>query len=318
MGFNRRAFWNTLKRNAKHIQERRRDPLQYLKNVAGVDGIPNHLPAEIKDLAPGTILFLPGSPGRAKDIPENIFDEGYTTIGNSREFNLYIGSITAEDGTTRIPVASMTSHMGFSSLEIAVTEIAAYGPNIETIIRVGSSGAMSENVKAGDIVAANTATYGFLTSLSRFILPGHRITIDDKVKSAVKRATERITKEEDQQQKDNEERLTVHYGTTYSKDRLYEDEFLTGPLISQVYHAFVKAYKAARGHSNSEMETAELYLLTKRLGKLYGTKIRAGSLNLVIGEVKGTEEVGYIPEAVKKGMPYLYKLVKYTTQELAK
>jgi uridine phosphorylase len=231
---------------------------------------------------------------------------------------LYIGSITAEDGRTKIPVASMTSHMGFSSLEIAVTEIAAYGPNIETIIRVGSSGAMSEDIKAGDVVAANDASYSFLTSLSRFIAPWHRITIDDKVNFAVKNAAARITKEEDQQHKDQNDRLTVHYGTTYSKDRLYEDEFLTGPLVSQVYHAFVKAYKAARGHSNSEMETAELYLLTERLKKLYGTKIRVGSLNLVIGEVKGVEEIGYIPDAVRKGMPKLYQLIKYTTQELAK
>ncbi len=107
-------FFDALARNRAHIEEMARDPVAYLQKIAETDGEPNHIPPQIRELPQGTVLFLPGSPGRAKDIADYVFDERTATHPNNRAFDLYAGTVCSDD--KQVPVASMTSHMGFPSL----------------------------------------------------------------------------------------------------------------------------------------------------------------------------------------------------------
>ncbi len=176
-------------------------------------------------------------------------------------------------------------------------------PNIEAVIRVATSGAMSETLSAGDIVIAESASYSYLESLAVGLAPWQRVHAHPEVVSALQRAGAHL------------EGVQVHTGLTYSKGRLYQDEFLAGSKAMQLYHALVKSVKTATGHLNSEMETAELYRLAKQLGIYLGREIKVGAFNLVIGEVRGTIEKGFVPSAFDS-MPQVYKMAKQTALEL--
>ncbi len=106
-----------------------------------------HLEGERGDYAP--ITLVPGDPKRARFIAENYLQE-------VRQVN----SVRGADGFTGtfngIPISVQAVGMGVPSAAIYYTElIRFYG--VQTIIRVGSCGGLSESVGLGDIICATGA-----------------------------------------------------------------------------------------------------------------------------------------------------------------
>ncbi len=101
-----------------------------------------HLRAEPGEFAP--IVLMPGDPLRAKYIAETFLDDA-RLVTDVRNMFGFTGSY---QGT---PVSVQGSGMGVPSIQIYATElIRDYG--VHTIVRVGSCGALPDDLKLGDVV----------------------------------------------------------------------------------------------------------------------------------------------------------------------
>jgi purine-nucleoside phosphorylase len=112
---------------------------------------------------PGEIaerILLPGDPLRAKWISENFLDDAkcYSTVRNMYGFT----------GTYRgVPVSVQGTGMGMPSASIYAHElINDYG--VKTLIRIGSCGALSEDLQLGNVVAAIGASTDSAMNRHRF------------------------------------------------------------------------------------------------------------------------------------------------------
>jgi purine-nucleoside phosphorylase len=107
-----------------------------------------HIEAKPGDYHP--IVLMPGDPLRAKWIAENFLDT-CNLVNQVRNCLGYSGTYKGK------PISIQASGMGQPSLGIYAHELYNfYG--VETIIRVGSCGGISNKVKVGDIVVALTAS----------------------------------------------------------------------------------------------------------------------------------------------------------------
>ena len=95
----------------------------------------------------GRYVLLPGDPGRCTPIAA-CFDDS-RLVAQNREFTTYTGSLGGE------PVSVTSTGIGGPSTAIAVEELAAIGA--DTFIRVGTSGAMQNYLRNGDLVIAQAA-----------------------------------------------------------------------------------------------------------------------------------------------------------------
>ena len=96
-------------------------------------------------------VLMPGDPLRAKYIAEN-FLENAQLVNNVRGVNGYTGTYHVKR------VSVMASGMGMPSIGIYSYELFNVY-DVKSIIRVGSAGAISPNVKMRDIVIAMGASY---------------------------------------------------------------------------------------------------------------------------------------------------------------
>ena len=104
--------------------------------------MPPHNEAKTGEFAP--TCLLPGDPLRAKHIAETFLDD-VKTINTVRNMLAFTGSYK---GT---PVSVMGSGMGIPSISIYAKElITEYG--VKNLIRVGSCGAVSSEVKVRDVL----------------------------------------------------------------------------------------------------------------------------------------------------------------------
>jgi purine-nucleoside phosphorylase len=109
--------------------------------------VSTHIGASPGDIAP--LVLLPGDPLRAKWIAETFLDDArcYSEV---RGMLGYTGTWQGR------PVSVQGSGMGQPSLAIYATELFREY-DVESIIRVGSAGALTEKVKLRDIVIASGA-----------------------------------------------------------------------------------------------------------------------------------------------------------------
>ena len=106
-----------------------------------------HIGAKLGDFAP-TVL-MPGDPLRAKYIAEHYLEEA-KLVNNVRGVQGYTGNYRGKR------VSVMASGMGMPSIGIYSYELFNfYG--VENIIRVGSAGALTDNLKLRDIVVGMSA-----------------------------------------------------------------------------------------------------------------------------------------------------------------
>ena len=108
---------------------------------------PIHIVTEKKNIAKN--VLTPGDPLRAKYIAENFLDN-YKLVNTIRNMYIYTGEYKGK----KVTIAS--SGMGIPSMGIYAYELYKFY-NVENIIRIGTSGTVSKDVKVGDIVISDEA-----------------------------------------------------------------------------------------------------------------------------------------------------------------
>ena len=101
-----------------------------------------HINATPDDFA--KTVLMPGDPLRARFVAEN-FLEGARLVNNVRGIQGYTGSFRG------CPVSVMASGMGMPSMGIYSYELFSFF-GVENIIRIGSAGALSPDLKLRDII----------------------------------------------------------------------------------------------------------------------------------------------------------------------
>ena len=208
-----------------------------------------HIEAKKDDYA--EVVLLPGDPLRAKWIADTFLDEArcVNTVRNC------LGYTGRRDGK---PVSVQATGMGQPSLAIYVHElITAYGVN--KLIRVGTCGGLSANVKLRDIVIAETASTD--SALYRDVFGPWRFA--PAADFGLLRAAADIAEARG---------LSWHVGGIAATDLFYH------PAGHEAYAPLI-----AHGALAVEMETATLYTLAARYGARALT-ICAMTDSLITGE----------------------------------
>ena len=112
-----------------------------------------HIQLKEGDIA--DFVILPGDPGRVDFIAEQFEDA--KEIAFNREYKTITGTYKGR------PVSVTSTGIGCPSAAIAIEELANIGA--KTLIRLGTSGAMQEHTRVGDLVIANGAVRQEGTSL---------------------------------------------------------------------------------------------------------------------------------------------------------
>jgi len=185
---------------------------------------------------PGEIaetVLLPGDPYRARWAAQK-FLKNPVLVNEVRGMLGYTGTWKGE----RVTIHG--SGMGMPSLSIYVNElIRDYGA--QTLIRIGSAGAMQERVKVRDVVLAQTASTAGSPSRTIFRDMNFAPCADFGLLQAAWKASQG--------------RVTTHVGGIYSSDTFYDER----PDLSE--------QMMRHGILCVEMEAAELYALAARHGR---------------------------------------------------
>lgn len=207
-------------------------------------------------IAPGEIpelVLLPGDPDRAKMIAEYFF-ENPEEIARNREYWSFRG--TWKD----TPVAVCSTGIGCPSAAIAIEELVKVG--CSKFVRVGTCGAISKNLRAGDLVIFTGAVRNDGTS-RQYVPIEYPAVADPDVVLALQRAA-------------NTRGASHHIGVGHSKDAFYSEfpSFVADPEgAREKWSAMERA-----GVLATEMEAAALFVI----GLLRGVKV--GTICVVVGE----------------------------------
>ncbi|PSP82885.1 uridine phosphorylase [Halobacteriales archaeon QS_1_68_17] len=217
------------------------------------DGVQYHL-----EVAPGDVadsVLLPGNPERLDTITDCW--DGATVVGDHREYRTATGT---HEGT---PVSVTSTGIGSPSAAIAVEELARVGA--DTLIRVGSCGAIQPEVSVGDLVVTTGAVRQEGTS-DEYVREDYPAVADYRVVSALVAAAERLGHD-------------YHVGLTCSTDSFYAGQARPGfrgfeaagsdDLVDELREA---------GVINFEMEASAILTLAN----VYG--LRAGAVCAVYAD----------------------------------
>lgn len=213
-----------------------------------------HIAANTEDF--GKTVLMPGDPLRSKFIAENYLEDA-KLVNNIRGVQGYTGMYKG----TKVSV--MASGMGMPAIGIYSYELYnMFG--VENIIRVGSTGALHENVKVRDIIiamgACTNSNYASQYNLTGTFAP---IASYPLMKLAIDEA--------------DHLQVPYHVGNILSSDPFYNaDETSNGKW-------------AGMGVLCVEMEAAALYMNAAKAGK-NALAILTVSDHIVTGEVTTAEE----------------------------
>ncbi len=213
-----------------------------------------HINATPSDIA--KTVLMPGDPLRARLAAEKFLDDPIL-FNNVRGIQGYTGKWKG------VPVSVMASGMGIPSMGIYSYELFNFF-GVENIIRIGSAGSISPDVKVRDIVfgmgACTNSSYGEQFALGGSFAP---IASFDLLQRAVALAEEK--------------KLNYHVGNLFSSDTFYDDS----PERTKGF--------AKMGVLAVEMEAAGLYMNAARAGK-NALAICTVSDSLITGEATSAEE----------------------------
>ena len=188
----------------------------------------------------GKTVLMPGDPLRSKFIAEN-FLENPVLVNNVRGVQGYTGYYKG------VKVSVMASGMGMPAIGIYSHELYNFF-DVENIIRVGSAGAIQENINLYDLVLAQ----GSCTDsnwAAQYHLPGTFAPIASwELLSAAVKACE-------------ENGAVYHVGNVSSSDTFYGDHVGVPEGLDSVYGLKKMGVMAL------EMESAALYMNAARYGK---------------------------------------------------
>lgn len=219
-----------------------------------------HINATPDDFA--KTVLMPGDPLRAKFIAETYLEDA-RLVNNVRGINGYTGYYKGKK------VSVMASGMGMPSMGIYSYELFNFF-GVDNIIRIGSAGAMVDNIKVRDIVIA----MGACTDSSyadHLALKGRYSNICSY--GLLKKSTEIA----------DEMKLNYHVGNILSSDVFYKDEENLPDTEKSAY------LWGKMGVMAVEMEAAALYMNAARSGK-NALAICTISDHLITGESTSAEE----------------------------
>ncbi|MCR5721009.1 MAG: purine-nucleoside phosphorylase [Lachnospiraceae bacterium] len=213
-----------------------------------------HINAKPEDFA--KTVLMPGDPLRSKFIAEN-FLENPVLVNNVRGVQGYTGTYKG----TRVSV--MASGMGMPSIGIYSYELYNFF-GVENIMRIGSAGSLSKDIKIRDIVVAMGACTNS-DYARQFNLPGTLAPIADYtlLKEAIKSCENANAR--------------FHVGNVVSSDTFYDAD------------STVNDRWASMGVMAVEMEAAALYMNAIKARKR-ALAILTISDNIVTGEATTAEE----------------------------
>ena len=219
-----------------------------------------HISAKPGDF--GKTVLMPGDPLRSKFIAEN-FLENPVLVNNVRGVQGYTGTYKG------VKVSVMASGMGMPAIGIYSHEL-YNGYGVENIIRVGSAGAIQENIKLYDLVIGQGACTDSNWA-AQYHLPGTFAPIASY--ELLSRAV-RIAQENG---------LRYHVGNVLSSDVFYGD-------LSDVRDEETPCSRWGKmGVMAVEMEAAALYMNAARYGKR-ALAMCTISDHLITGENTTSEE----------------------------
>ena len=214
----------------------------------------NHIDAKQGEIA--DIVLLPGDPLRAKFIAETFLEDVtcYNEVRNMLGFTgTYKGRRISVQGTG----------MGVPSISIYVTELMQeYG--VQKLIRVGTCGAIQEDVKVRDVILAQSATSD---SRMNQVIWGGGIDFAPTADFDLLYKAYNAGKEAG---------LNLKVGNIYTADMFYSDE--------QQYEKLAKY-----GVLAVEMESAALFTLAAKFGR-QALSVLTVSDHIITGEATSSEE----------------------------
>ncbi len=213
----------------------------------GSAGKQYHIDCVKGDLA--EYLLVPGDPDRIPKIAR--FWDSSREVVCHREFRSFTGKYAG------VSISAMSSGIGPACMAIAVNEAANIG--VKTFIRVGSTGAIQEDIKCGDVVISSAAVRLDCTS-NCYVMPEYPALASYEVLLALIEAAERL-------------KIRNYYvGVTATTADFYAGQGRwTSEGGSQQCQDLLAKLQEVRV-LNFEMETATLYTLAG----IYG--LRAGSV----------------------------------------
>lgn len=189
--------------------------------------------------------ILPGDPGRVEKICRHL--ENPRFYAQNREYTTWVGELEGE------PVLVMSTGMGGPSAAIGVEELHQVG--VDTVVRIGTCGGMSLQVKGGDLVAATGAIRLEGTSKEYVPVEFPAIANLDVTNALVSSAKEL--------------HHTCHAGVVQCKDSFYgqhsPERMPIGYELINKWDAWIKA-----GCLASEMESAAVFIVAQILGMRAG------------------------------------------------
>jgi len=236
-----------------------------------------HLLVEDGDLT--DIALVPGDPGRVDRIAAQC--ENVETVAQNREYKVVNATYEGRELTI------CSTGIGSPSAAIAVEELHAVG--VETIIRVGTTGALQEGIEIGDMVVATGAAKDEGTT-KRYEDEAVPAVPDYDVLSALVDAAEANGED-------------VHVGPIATDDAFYAET-----------EEYVAAWEAA-GLLAVEMEAAALFSLARRKGMAAGAICTVDG-NLVEGTQKGETDDEELPEKAKNNVERAITLALETAASL--
>ncbi len=205
-----------------------------------------HIACAKGDLA--EYLLVPGDPDRVPKIAK--FWDSSKEVSCRREFRSFTGKYK------NVPISALSSGIGPSCMAIVVNETSRIG--VHTFIRVGSAGAIQEDIDCGDLVISSAAVRLDCTS-NCYIIPEYPAVASYEVLLALIEAAEGL-------------RISnYHVGVTATTADFYAGQSRPAKASASRMEDLLPMMQKARV-LNFEMETATLYTLAS----LYG--LRAGSV----------------------------------------
>ena len=210
----------------------------------------------------GKTVLMPGDPLRSKFIAEN-FLENPVLVNNVRGVHGYTGYYKG------VKVSVMASGMGMPAIGIYSHELFNFF-GVENIIRVGSAGAIQEDIHLYDLVIAQGACTDS-NFASQFHFPGTFAPIADftLLTEAVKAA--------------ENNGAVYHVGNVNSSDVFYGDHKEVPTGLDTLYN------QKKMGVMALEMEAAALYMNAARYGKR-GLCICTISDHIITGEETSAQQ----------------------------
>ena len=228
-----------------------------------------HILCESGDL--NDIALVPGDPGRVERIAAQC-DE-HSTVAENREYRVVNATYDGVDLTI------CSTGIGSPSAAVAIEELDAVG--VETVIRVGTTGALQSGIEIGDMVVATGAGKDEGTTKRYEDATVPAVATHEVVSSLLAGARAR---DED-----------VHVGPIATDDAFYAET-----------EEYVADWEAA-GLLAVEMEAAAIFSLARRRG------MRAGAIctvdgNLMEGTQKGETDDEELPSKAKNNVERAIRL----------